>query len=49
MNIIDRYLYRTVIVYTLMVMAVLMTLGALFVFISQQGDIQVGGFSTSDA
>ena len=49
MNIIDRYLYRTVIVYTLMVMAVLMTLGALFLFISQQGDIETGGFSAADA
>ena len=49
MNIIDRYLYRTVIVYTLMVMAVLMTLGALFVFISQQSDISAGGYSTTDA
>jgi lipopolysaccharide export system permease protein len=49
MNIIDRYLYRTVIVYTLMVMAVLMTLGGLFLFISQQGDIESGGFSAADA
>ncbi|MFO1466447.1 MAG: LPS export ABC transporter permease LptG [Steroidobacteraceae bacterium] len=49
MNIIDRYLYRTVIIYTLMVMAVLMTLGALFVFISQQSDITAGGFTTADA
>ena len=49
MNIIDRYLYRTVILYTLMVMAVLMTLGALFLFISQQSDITVGGFSATDA
>ncbi|MBS0613797.1 MAG: LPS export ABC transporter permease LptG [Proteobacteria bacterium] len=49
MNILDRYLYRTVIVYTLMVMAVLMTLGALFVFISQQRDISASGFTTADA
>jgi lipopolysaccharide export system permease protein len=49
MNIIDRYLYRTVIVYTLMVMAVLMTLGALFVYISQQSDIEAGGYSAADA
>ncbi len=49
MNIIDRYLYRTIILYTLMVMAVLMTLGALFLFISQQSDITPGGFSTGDA
>src|ERR1700731_569673 len=32
-----------------MALAVLMTLGALFVFISQQGDIGVGDYSTADA
>src|ERR1700739_2718261 len=49
MNILDRYLYRTVLVYTAMAMAVLLTLGALFVFISQQGDIGVGSYSAGDA
>ena len=49
MNILDRYLYRTVLIYTSMAMAVLLTLGALFVFISQQGDIGVGGYSAGDA
>jgi lipopolysaccharide export system permease protein len=49
MNILDRYLYRTVLVYTVMAMAVLLTLGALFVFISQQGDIGVGNYSAGDA
>ncbi len=49
MNTIDRYLYRTVIVYTLMAMGVLLTLGALFVFISQQGDIGTGEYTTADA
>jgi len=48
-NTIDRYLYRTVIVYTLMAMAVLMTLGGLFLFISQQGDIGTGDYTTADA
>jgi lipopolysaccharide export system permease protein len=48
-NILDRYLYRTVLVYTAMAMAVLLTLGALFVFISQQGDIGVGSYSAADA
>jgi lipopolysaccharide export LptBFGC system permease protein LptF len=48
-NILDRYLYRTVLVYTAMAMAVLLTLGALFVFISQQGDIGVGSYSAGDA
>src|SRR5260370_16326613 len=32
-----------------MAMAVLLTLGALFVFISQQGDIGVGSYSAGDA
>jgi lipopolysaccharide export system permease protein len=49
MNILDRYLYRTVLLYTTMAMGVLLTLGALFVFISQQSDIGVGSFSAGDA
>jgi lipopolysaccharide export system permease protein len=49
LNIIDRYLYRTVLVYTAMAMAVLLTLGALFAFISQQSDIGVGSYNTGDA
>src|SRR5712672_2916453 len=49
MNILDRYLFRTVLVYTAMAMAVLLTLGALFVFISQQGDIGVGSYNAGDA
>jgi lipopolysaccharide export system permease protein len=49
MNILDRYLYRTVLLYTTMAMGVLLTLGALFVFISQQSDIGVGSFSGGDA
>src|ERR1700726_3955228 len=49
MNTLDRYLYRTVLVYSAMALAVLMTLGALFVFISQQGDIGVGNYSAADA
>ena len=48
-NTLDRYLYRTVLLYTLMAMAVLLTLGALFVFISQQSDIGVGNYTASDA
>ncbi len=48
-NTLDRYLYRTVMVYTLMVMGVLLTLGALFVFISQQSDIGVGDYNAADA
>jgi lipopolysaccharide export system permease protein len=49
MNTLDRYLYRTVLLYTLMAMAVLLTLGALFLFISQQSDIGVGNYSAGDA
>jgi lipopolysaccharide export system permease protein len=49
MNTLDRYLYRTVLLYTLMVMTVLLTLGSLFLFISQQGDIGVGSYSAADA
>ncbi len=49
MNTLDRYLYRTVLVYTGMAMAVLLTLGALFLFISQQSDIGVGSYTAADA
>ena len=49
MNTLDRYLYRVVLTYTAMAMAVLLTLGALFVFISQQNDIGVGSYSAGDA
>src|SRR5258706_5302933 len=49
MNTLDRYLYRTVLVYAAMALTVLVTLGALFVFISQQGDIGIGNYSAADA
>ena len=49
MNILDRYLYRTVLIYTAMAMCVLLTLGGLFLFITQQGDIGVGSYSAGDA
>ena len=49
MNTLDRYLYRTVLLYTLMAMAVLLALGALILFISQQGDIGTGSYSAADA
>jgi lipopolysaccharide export system permease protein len=48
-NTLDRYLYRTVLLYTLMAMSVLLTLGGLFLFISQQSDIGTGDYTTSDA
>ncbi|MEO7206668.1 MAG: LPS export ABC transporter permease LptG [Steroidobacteraceae bacterium] len=49
MNTLDRYLYRTVLLYTLMTMGVLLALGALVLFISQQSDIGVGSYSAGDA
>jgi lipopolysaccharide export system permease protein len=49
MNTLDRYLYRTVLLYTLMTMAVLLALGALILFISQQGDVGIGSYSAGDA
>jgi lipopolysaccharide export system permease protein len=49
MNILDRYLYRTVLNYTTMAMGVLLTLSGLFLFITQQGDIGVGSYSAGDA
>ena len=49
MNILDRYLYRTVLLYTLMAMGVLLALGALVTFISQQSDIGTGDYGTADA
>jgi lipopolysaccharide export system permease protein len=48
-NTLDRYLYRTVLVYTLMTMAVLLALATLILFISQQSDIGVGSYSAGDA
>jgi lipopolysaccharide export system permease protein len=48
-NTLDRYLYRTVLLYTLMTMAVLLALGALVLFVSQQSDIGVGSYSAADA
>jgi lipopolysaccharide export system permease protein len=48
-NTLDRYLYRTVLLYTLMTMTVLLALGTLILFISQQSDIGVGSYSAADA
>jgi lipopolysaccharide export system permease protein len=49
MNMLDRYIVRTVLGAVLLVMVVLLILGALFVFISQQGDIGVGHYTVADA
>ena len=49
MGIMDRYIARQVISGALMVVAVLATLGGLFMFIEQQDDIGVGSYNTRDA
>ncbi len=49
MNLLDRYLGRQILWYTLLVMGVLTTLAALFVFIDQQSDIGTGSYTTLDA
>lgn len=49
MNTLDRYLYRTVLIYALMALAVLVTLSGLVVFISQQSDVGVGDYRAADA
>jgi lipopolysaccharide export system permease protein len=49
MNTLDRYLYRTVLLYASLTMAALLTLGGLFLFITQQSDIGVGSYGAGDA
>ncbi|MBS1199652.1 MAG: hypothetical protein H6R27_330 [Proteobacteria bacterium] len=49
MNILDRYIARTVLLYTLMVAAVLITLASLFTFIGQQDDIGTGSYDVGNA
>jgi lipopolysaccharide export system permease protein len=49
MNLLDRYLIRAVLGGAFVVMAVLITLGALFLFSNQQDDIGVGSFGALDA
>jgi lipopolysaccharide export system permease protein len=49
MGILGRYIIRTVFGYTLVVMAVLLALGALFMFIGQQDDIGVGNYTATQA
>jgi lipopolysaccharide export system permease protein len=44
-----RYLVRTVLAYTALVLGVLLALGALFLFISQQDDIGTGSFTSTQA
>lgn len=49
MTLLDRYLARQILWYTLLVMAVLLTLSALFVFLGQQDDVGVGTYGMGDA
>jgi lipopolysaccharide export system permease protein len=49
MNLLDRYVIRALLGAVLLVLAVLLTLGALFTFANQQDDIGQGTYSTLDA
>lgn len=49
MNILDRYIVRTILGSVLMVGAVLLVLGALFIFIDQQDDVGSGGYTALGA
>ena len=49
MPLLGRYLVRTVLAYTALVLGVLLALGALFLFISQQDDIGTGTFTSTQA
>ena len=49
MSVLDRYLVRAILGAVLMVMAVLLVLGALFVFIDQQDDIGTGRYTAASA
>jgi lipopolysaccharide export system permease protein len=49
MSLLARYIRRTILGYTLIVMAVLLVLSALYLFINEQNDIGVGTYSTTDA
>lgn len=49
MNLLDRYVVRSILGSVLLVMSVVLILGALFVFIDQQDDIGVGHYTAMDA
>ena len=49
MNLLDRYVARTILAFTLLVTAVLLVLGSLFTFIGQQDDIGIGSYDTAGA
>ena len=49
MNLLDRYILRSILASVALVMAVLMVLTGLFLFIQQQDDIGMGRYSTMQA
>jgi lipopolysaccharide export system permease protein len=49
MSVLARYLMKSILAHTFMVMLVLLTLSSLYLFIDQQNDIGVGTYSTNDA
>lgn len=49
MTLFDRYVARTILAYVALALAVLLTLGALWIFIGQQDDIGVGRYGLGDA
>jgi lipopolysaccharide export system permease protein len=49
MSTLGNYIIRTVLGYTALVMLMLLALGALFLFISQQNDIGTGGYTVLEA
>ena len=49
MTILDRYIVRSILGFVFLVMAVLLVLGALFIFIDQQDEIGVGHYTAVEA
>jgi lipopolysaccharide export system permease protein len=49
MSLLARYIRRTILGYTFIVMLVLLVLSALYLFINEQDDIGVGTYTTTDA
>jgi len=49
MNLIDRYVARTILAHTMLALALLLTLGGLWLFLGQQDDIGVGEYEVGEA
>jgi len=49
MSVLSRYLMKSILGHTVMVLLVLLTLSSLYLFIDQQNDIGVGTYTTGDA